>query len=325
MTSPLNDQSTRDFFADNNCFGLLRKNIFMFPQGVIPSLELQSGKMLLADRHQVAVNPDGHGGSLKALRESGVLEDLSVHGVDHISYFQVDNPLAKVVDPLFLGLHVAAPDSSGEISSKMVAKTAPEERVGVFVRATMPQGEKTMVIEYSDLPRELSAERDEHGRLRFNAGSIAIHLMGVGFVQRLTAGEHHLGLPFHRAEKKVPCIDLESGRRVEPQEPNAIKLETFVFDALPLADSSIVLETDRTEEFAPIKNADGDDSPRTSQQVQSDRNGRWLQAHGVQVPRDSDGRVSARIEISPLTALDAEDLASVDLPGRIEPGAEVVL
>ena len=123
----------------------------------------------------------------------------------------------------------------------------------------------------------------------------------------------------------MPSIDPETGERVEPASPNAIKLESFVFDALPLARQSIVYEVLRSEEFAPIKNASGDDSPATSHQLQSDRAGTWLEANGVRVPRGTDGRIAARIELSPLTALEPEDLARVSLPEEIREGAAVAL
>jgi len=321
MTSPINDGDTRAFFLDNNCFGLRRQDISMFPQGVLPSLDRTTGKLLLADAHTIAVNPDGHGGSITVLRVSGAIEDMAGRGIQHISYIQVDNPLAKVIDPLFIGLHAAAEDSSGEMSSKMVPKAYPEEKVGVFCRSRGT----TMVIEYSDLPEELARQCDDDGYLRFNAGSIAIHLFGVPFIERLTEDVDRLALPIHRAEKKVPHIDPETGRRIDPNEPNAVKLETFVFDALPLAAQSIVYETSRIEEFAPIKNADGVDSAETSHALQSERNAKWLELHGVKVPRTSDGRVDAQIEISPLIALEPGDLASVELPESVPAGAAFVL
>jgi UDP-N-acetylglucosamine/UDP-N-acetylgalactosamine diphosphorylase len=321
MTSPANDADTRSFFVDNNFFGLRRENIFLFPQGMMPSLDAETGRILLADRDDVALNPDGHGGSIKALRASGAIEDMRGRGIEHISYFQVDNPNVRAVDPLFVGLHATAPDSSAEMSSKMVAKAYPEEKVGVLCRS---EG-KTVVVEYSDLPKELAEQRDTQGSLRFNAGSIAIHIISVGFVERLTADAHRFALPYHRAVKKVPYVDLESGERIEPEQPNGVKLETFVFDALALADSSIVYETDRVEEFAPIKNASGVDSPQTSHQLQSDRSARWLEKHGVDVPRNDEGHADARIEISPLTALEPADLVRIDLPKQIDPGGEIVL
>ena len=321
MTSPENDAPTRAFFLDNNCFGLTRSNVFMFPQGTMPSVDGASGRLLLAGPGEIAVSPDGHGGAIKALAGSGALEDMRDRGVEQISYFQVDNPLVRVIDPLFLGLHAAAPDSSGEMSSKMVGKTDPEEKLGVLARA----GGRTMVIEYSELPDELARARDDAGALRFCAGSIAVHLLAAAFVERLTGSEERMALPYHCALKKVAHLDPESGRRVEPEEPNAIKFETFVFDALPRAASSIVYEVGRVEEFAPIKNARGADSPATSHALQTARAARWLEAHGVHVPRDGAGEVAARIEIGPLTATEPADLVAVDLPAEIVPGQELAL
>ncbi len=324
MTSPQNDSQTREFFQDNNCFGLVRSNIFMFPQGVMPCLDANTGKLLLAGHHEIAVNPDGHGGSLRALFTSGAIEDMRAREIEHISYFQIDNPLVKAIDPLFIGLHIGAPDSSGQISSKMVVKSDPEEKVGVFCRDGGAGG-KTRVIEYTDLPPELTHQRDEDGNLRFNAGSIAIHLLGVGFVEKINSDQDRFGLPWHRALKVVPHVEIDTGKIVEPSEANAVKLETFVFDAIPLAEKSIVYETGRVEEFAPIKNLKGIDSPVTSHQIQSDRNGSWLESHGVKVPRDDQGHVQARIEISPLTALEPADLATIDLPKEIKIGNNINL
>ncbi|MBL0927886.1 MAG: UDPGP type 1 family protein [Phycisphaerales bacterium] len=321
MTSPINHESTVAFFREKNHFGLAERDVMFFPQGVMPSLDLHSGRVLLDQPHRVATNPDGHGGSLRALWHSGAVADMRARGVEHISYVQVDNPLARVIDPVFIGLHASAPDSSGEMSSKMVAKVDPAEKVGVFASVDG----KTQVIEYSDLPAELAQSRDADHTLRFCAGSIAIHLIGVEFVARLNAGGG-FALPFHRAEKKVPFVDQATGQRVEPKAPNAVKLETFVFDALPLARASIVVETDRIEEFAPIKNAEGQDSPHTCRRLQTERAARWLEAAGVQIPRDPTGHAQCTLEIGPLSAMDPEDIPGIKgLPRRIEPGASLAL
>lgn len=323
MTSPANHEQTASFFRDQNWFGLSAEHVMHFQQGEMPSFDMRTGRVLLADKDEPATNPDGHGGSLRALYMSGAVEDMRRRGVRHISYVQIDNPLVKVIDPVFIGLHASAPDSSGEMSSKMVAKTEPGERVGVFC---LVDG-RTTVVEYSDLPRELAEKRDESGALRFNAGSPAIHMIGVDFVATLNESAPESGgglaLPFHRAEKRVPHIDPETGERLEPEKPNAVKLEMFVFDALPLCEKSIVLETERVEEFAPIKNADGADSPATSGRLQTERAARWLERAGVGVPRRPDGDPDCALEISPLTAMRPEDLAGVRLPESINPGAEL--
>ncbi|MEL6739052.1 MAG: UDPGP type 1 family protein [Planctomycetota bacterium] len=320
MTSPLNHEATVAFFREHDHFGLNAGDVMFFEQGVLPSFDKQTGKMLLAEPGLVATNPDGHGGSVRALKVSGALDDMKARGVTQISYFQVDNPHVKVVDPVFLGLHASAPDSSGEVSSKMLSKAAWDEKVGVFCR----DGARTTVIEYSDMPDELAQAQHPGGALRFNAGSIAIHVLSVAFVDKL-ASDPAFQLPYHRAIKKVAHVDINSGNKVEPSEPNAVKLERFVFDALPLAEGSIVYETDRVEEFAPVKNKTGTDSIETSKALQTERAARWLEACGTTVPRTSDGAVDAVIEISALTALDPEQLKASGPPESIEPGSSVTL
>ncbi len=327
MTSPLNHEQTVSFFRQHNSFGLDPTSIMFFQQGVMPSLDMATGKMLMSSKHEVATNPDGHGGSVRALHVSGALADMQRRGVEQLSYFQVDNPLVRVIDPVFIGLHVGAGvkgegygGSSGEMSSKMVAKAGPDEKVGVFCLANG----KTEVIEYSDMPKELSQKADAQGNgggLAFNAGSIAIHVMSVEFLQRL-ATNPAFALPCHRAEKKIPCIDA-AGNAVTPTANNGVKLEKFIFDALAMCKQSIVMETDRNEEFAPIKNATGVDSVESSKALQTARAARWLEAAGVKVPRNVDGSVDCVLEISAMTALEASELGGLKV--EIAPGARVVL
>lgn len=320
MTSPQNHETTLAFFRGQEYFGLNARDVMFCSQGEMPAFDKASGRILLADRDRIATSPDGHGGAVQALHRAGALADMRRRGIEHLSYFQVDNPLVRVIDPVFLGLHVAAPDSSAEMSSKMVAKAAPDERVGVFAC----RDGRTLVIEYSDLPAELAHQQRPDGSLRFNAGSIAVHVISVAFLERL-ATDPAAELPFHRAEKKVPYVDLETGQAVEPAEPNAVKLERFIFDALPLCRQSLVLETDRVEEFAPIKNAEGTDSPETCRRLQTLRAARWLERVGIPVPRRADGEPDCVLEISPLTALEPDDLRQVSLLTPIEPGARLAL
>lgn len=320
MTSPLNHEPTIAFFKDNNYFGLDPKQIGFFQQGVLPSFDDSTGDMLLAAKDEPATNPDGHGGSLKALYASGAVDELQSLGVEHLSYTQIDNPLVRMIDPVFIGLHAAAPDSSGEMSSKMIAKTDAAEKVGVFCKADG----RVRVIEYSDLPDELANQRDEHGGLRYNAGSPAIHVISLEFVRRLNEAKGGFALPLHRAHKKVPHLNIETGELVDPDAPNAIKLETFVFDAIPMCEQSIVLETDRFE-FAPIKNADGNDSPATSYALQTERAAQWLEAAGVRVPRKADGDADCVIELSPMTAIDPNGAAVARVPQVVASGDRIAL
>jgi UDP-N-acetylglucosamine/UDP-N-acetylgalactosamine diphosphorylase len=308
MTSPANDEPTRQFFKENDYFGLEADNVFFLVQGTMPAIGFD-GRILLADKDKLALSPDGHGGSLLALKKSGALDDMARRGVEYISYFQVDNPLVKVLDPLFVGLHAMR---EAQMSAKALPKRDPLEKLGNFC---VVDG-NVMVIEYSDLPEDLARKTTEDGRLLFSAGSIGIHVFSREFVESLTA-DGHLDLPFHRAEKKVPFINPH-GQIVEPDEPNAVKLEMFVFDALPKADGVVILRTARSEEFSPVKNAEGEDSPATSLHDQVRRAAEWLEDAGVQVPRDADGQVAAPIEISPLLANDAAELTEKIDPETIE-------
>ena len=87
----------------------------------------------------------------------------------------------------------------------------------------------------------------------------------------------------------MPYLD-EQGQPVQPEKENALKFELFIFDVLPLAERWTVVETSRREEFAPLKNATGADSPETVQQAISDLAADWLEQAGVKVPRQAGRR-----------------------------------
>jgi UDP-N-acetylglucosamine/UDP-N-acetylgalactosamine diphosphorylase len=309
MTSPATHDETVDYFKDNHSFGLPPEAVHFFRQGTMPALDMNTGRLLLEDRGRLFQSPDGHGGTVTALATSGLLRQMRQRGVRQVFYFQVDNPLVKAADPVFLGHHLG---HRALVSSKVIAKEGPKDKLGNFVQL---QGRCT-IIEYSDLPDHLAHQTDPGGRLRLWAGSPAIHWFDIDFLDEITRGEG--GLPFHIARKKVPHID-EAGRPVQPERENALKFERFIFDVLPLADRWTVVETSRREEFAPLKNATGADSPEAVAQAISDLAADWLSAAGVKVPLDPAGHAAVRLEVSPLFALDAQELAARVAPSlRIE-------
>ena len=315
MTSPLNHAETIDIFRSNDYYGLDDKNVFIFQQGTLPDFS-SAGEILLADKDRLSCSPDGHGGSLKALYQSGAIEDMKRRGVEFVSYFQVDNPLINIFDPLFIGLHAL---DKAEMSSKAVIKTDPYERVGSFC---LVDGKLT-VIEYSDLPDELAEKRNPDGSLAFKLGSIAIHIINRAFVERLNADG--FSLPLHKAVKKIPYID-EHGKLLEPAEPNGVKLESFVFDAVPLASKSIILQTLRSEEFAPTKNAAGIDSVETARRMIVARAAAWLESAGLIVPKKPDGSIDCVLEIAPGFALEKDDIkAKLNRIPQIKPGDRIYL
>ncbi len=318
MTSPATDAATRDYFAAQSYFGLEAGNVFFFQQGVMPAVDPR-GRILLAEKDRLAMSPDGHGGSIRALASSGALADLADRGVEVVSYFQVDNPLVTPVDPLFVGMHQR---TGSQMSSLVIGKASDTERVGVFALA----GGQLKVIEYSDLPETLATARNADGSRTYDAANIAIHALSRTFVEQITRPDSSGGgksMPWHRARKAVPYIDATSGRQVTPDGPNAVKFEMFIFDALPLADNPLLLESRRSEVFSPVKNADGVDSPATARRDLVRRAATWLAASGVSIPRATDGEPDCTLEISPLAALDADQLAArlKDNPPTIEAGA----
>jgi UDP-N-acetylglucosamine/UDP-N-acetylgalactosamine diphosphorylase len=300
MTSKTNDSQTREFFQKNSFFGIQPSFVHFFTQGTMPAIGLD-GKLLLESKESLSVSPNGHGGTLLALKLSGSIAQMRKLGIEYISYFQVDNPLVSVADPLFIGLHFT---EKSEMSARMLVKTGPFEKLGNFCIVK----DRLNIIEYSDMPENLAEMREPDGRLRFIAGSPAIHVISVDFVEKLTIGGR-LNLPWHRAEKKVPCIDAD-GNPVNPDKPNAVKLETFIFDALPFAEKTMILEAEREDEFSPVKNPDGVDSAVSCRKMLVDKDVRRLEKAAVVIPKKENGEPDCVVELSPLTFLDDEDVAA---------------
>ena len=305
MTSHANHAATEAFFEANNFFGLDRSHVHCFRQGRMPAVDF-NGKILLEGKGSIAMSPDGHGGSLRALERSGALELMKRENIDTLSYFQVDNPLIRVIDPAFIGFHVLR---GSEMSSKMVPKAYAEEKVGHFCM----QNGKLVVVEYSDLPLALQRETDATGKLRYLAGSIAIHALDREFIRRMahSAGSGQAGggestaLPFHRADKKIPTVDV-AGNTVKPEKANGVKFEMFVFDALPFARHPVVIETRRADDFSPVKNAEGIDSPKTCREDQMRQFARWLKLAGKNLEIDATGLPKLELEVSPLFGYDED-------------------
>lgn len=283
MTSPANDAATRTIFAENDHYGLDPDEVFFFSQDMLPALDAE-GRVLFAAPDRLFLAPNGHGGCLLGLASSGALEDMRARGLELLSYFQVDNPLVRPADSLFLGLH--ALDDAG-MSTKVVEKRDAGEKVGVIGHIDGVLG----CIEYSDLPDELREERDPSGALRFRAGNIAVHALSVGFLESVTRGE--LSLPWHVARKTIQVAD-EGGALVET---TGFKFETFVFDALARSPRSVTLEVDRGVEFSPVKNKDGEDSPATAKAALCSLFAEWVRAAAGKLPEpDAAGNVPVEVD-----------------------------
>lgn len=295
MTSPATHEATVEFFQRHRNFGLGSEEVVIFCQGTMPAVDAATGKILLEQPDHVALSPDGHGGMLAAAARARIFDDCRRRGIEHLFYFQVDNPLVDVCGPEFLGYHLLA---ASEMTTQVIAKRFPTERVGNVVEV---EG-RLYVIEYSDLPDDVAERRGPDGSLLLWAGSIAVHAFSVAFLERMAAQAD--SLPFHRARKKVPYVDLATGTVVHPAEANAIKFERFIFDLMPAARNALVVEVDAARQFAPLKNASGQgqDTPESVRAQMAALYAEWLEQAGVTVDR------GVPVEISPLWALDAEEV-----------------
>jgi UDP-N-acetylglucosamine/UDP-N-acetylgalactosamine diphosphorylase len=306
MTSPATDKATRDYFAEHRNLGLKSTELVVFCQGSMPAIDASNGKILMDSKSSIAVSPDGHGGIVSALSKQGILESSKTQGIEHYFYAQVDNPMVQCCDPLLIGYHLLA---KSQMTTQVVSKRFATEKVGNVVSIAG----RANIIEYSDLPEEVARQTNPDGTLKLWAGNIAIHVLDRSFLE--TAATKNLGLPFHRASKPVPYMD-SSGQMVKPNSPNAIKFERFVFDLLPLAERSIVVEGNPAEVFAPVKNADGapTDTPSATKLALSQKHRSWLSQAGVSVADN------VKVEINPYWALDASEVRQ-----KIQKPAEILV
>jgi UDP-N-acetylglucosamine/UDP-N-acetylgalactosamine diphosphorylase len=283
MTSPATDAETRQFFAAHGDFGLAAGQARFFSQGTVPSIALD-GKALLAAPGRLLENPDGHGGCHTALVDSGNLARLSKEGVRQIVYIQVDNILAPVDDALLVGL---AEVEKADVVSKVLEKAHPDEKLGHLVKVAG----RDRIVEYTELTPEQTRLRHPDGEVIYRWGSPAMHCWSVAFLDRL----HQRGykLPLHRSKKPL---------KAWPAETTGWKNERFIFDLVPEAEVSVGVVIERGDEFAPVKNKEGDDSAVTAVQIASAQYAGWLRAAGVRVELPA----SARVEISPLFAATRE-------------------
>jgi UDP-N-acetylglucosamine/UDP-N-acetylgalactosamine diphosphorylase len=304
MTSPVTHDEQLAFLQEHHRFSLPEDDLFVFCQGTMPAVDAKTGKLLLAAKDELFLSPNGHGGTVAALADTGAIDHMHRRGIKHLFYLQVDNPLVPIGDAEFIGYHLLA---KSELTSMAVTKQTPQDKLGNFVGIDG----RVEVIEYSDFPIDVAERRDANGSLTFWAGSIAVHVFAVDFLERALKLKD--ALPFHVARKKVPHVDA-SGKLVQPSEPNALKFERFIFDLLPHAKNAIVVEYPEQEVFAPLKNAPGADrdTPEYVKQFMCDQHRRWLNAAGVKVADD------VPVEISPLWALDAVGVAArSDKPASI--------
>ena len=257
MTSRENNEQTENFFKENNYFGYDSKAITFFKQGELPMCS-EEGKLLIDENGLIKEAADGHGGIFESMRRNGIIFDMQSKGVEWAFIGPVDNVLVKMVDPTLLGLSLYKNVLAG---GKSVVKASPSEKVGVFCKRNGKPG----VVEYTEITSDLAEARDENGELKFGESHINCNLFNVKAIDEVSKKK----LPYHSAHKKAKYID-ENGNLVVPEKPNAYKFESFIFDAFDMLDDMAILRVKREEEFAPVKNAEGNDSPETARKLYKD-------------------------------------------------------
>ncbi len=251
MTSRENHEDTIQFLEEKEYFGYDKAKVKFFTQGELPLLDTQ-GKLILGRDKKIKEAANGNGGIYEAIKVNGILEDLKKQEIEWIFINSMDNVLCNFVDPLLVGLTIK---QNHKIASKSVAKAEPKERAGVFCK----MNGKPKVIEYTELPDEMAEERDENGELVYGELHIMLNLFHRSVLEDLA----NVKLPYHIAFKKSGYLD-KNGEYIEPEEPNVYKFEAFIFDAFTRYDDMTILRVKREEEFAPVKNRTGVDSPETA-------------------------------------------------------------
>ena len=253
MTSKENNEQTIEFFKKNKYFGY-EKNVYFFVQGQLPMVDTE-GKILIGENGLIKEAADGHGGVYESLVKSGMLDKMKELGIEWVFIGGVDNCLVKMVDPVLMGLAIYRGVTA---AGKSVVKANPKEKVGAFCK----KNGRPNVIEYSEISDEMAEARDPAGELLYGESHILCNLFNVSAIERMGTNP----LPYHSAFKKATYIDKD-GNKVVPESPNAYKFEAFLFDAFSDLDDMVVLRVKREEEFAPVKNATGVDSPETAREL----------------------------------------------------------
>ena len=254
MTSKENNKQTVEFLEKNNYFGYPKNKVTIFMQSEMPLIDTE-GKLLISKEQKIKEASDGNGGTYSSLRASGCLADMKEKGIKWVFIGGVDNVLLKMADVTLLGMTIK---QGVQIASKSVVKANPHEKVGVFCKING----HPKIIEYAELPEKMAEEVDKNGELKYGESNIMCHLFTIDAIEKISKET----LIYHSAFKKNSYIN-EQGREIIPDEPNSYKFESFIFDAFEFFDDIAILRGKREDDFAPVKNKEGVDSPRTAKEL----------------------------------------------------------
>jgi UDP-N-acetylglucosamine/UDP-N-acetylgalactosamine diphosphorylase len=294
MLSDFTEEYTKQYFKANYWFGLEESQIFFYNQGKLPCLSEDDDKILLRSPWEITESPDGNGGIYRALQRSGCLRDMAEAGIESLDCYSIDNLLAKIADPFFIGY---CHKYGADLGCRTLAKASPDERVGVFVR----KGKGVGVVEYSELDPDSAKEVKKDGELLYNWSNICMQYYSRKFLEKICKEDLSL-LEHHLARKSIQTVD---------GQVNGVKLEKFIFDVFPHAKKTCLVEVSRSEEFAPVKNAFGcdRDSPDTAKKLLMSLHRQWAEHAGANIV-SAIGEEDGGIEISPRISYGGENLAA---------------
>ena len=252
MTSPENNDETISFFEANNYFGYNKQYIKFFKQGEQPLVN-KAGKLVLNENGLIKLASDGNGGIFYSMAKNGIIEDMKKRGIEWVFIGSVDNLLIKYVDTLLLGLAI---EKGSKVATRTIIKNDPYENVGVLCK----KNGKVKVIEYTEIPEKMRLAVNSDGEIKYGESHIMCNLFNIEAIEKASGND----LKYHIAEKKIKVQDVNDGNLIEE---SCYKFEKFVFDTFCMFDKITILRGKREEDFAPIKNMKGVDSPDTAREM----------------------------------------------------------
>lgn len=318
MTSEHNNNETQEFFKKNDFFHINPQNVIFFPQNEICALDLD-GKVILNSPSELYQAPDGNGGCFTAIKSHKILEICEERGIEFINVTSIDNPLYKVLDPVFVGLTALFGKKGDEqMSAKYKKKTDPQEKTGIFLN----YDGHPMMLDYMEIPDEIRNLRKENGDLVYNASNILDYLISVKFLKKVLLDENmfkKLIKEFHILLKKFKGCYLNNNIYEVKENMNGLKFEIFFNSIFEFAQNEglLLFEVEEENEFAPVKNNNNEktNNPILTRKKISNLCKKWFKNKGGIIENDDENKL---LEFSFLLCYDSEQIFKKEIPKKID-------
>ena len=199
---------------------------------------------MLDENYNIKKASDGNGSIFKSMYMKGVLDDMKEKGIEWVYIGSIDNVLLKMVDTLLMGVAIK---EDSQIATRSIFKNTPRERIG----SLCIQDGKVKVIEYSELPEDMIEAKDENGEILFGESHVMCNLFSLKALEKISLQN----LQYHKAHKKY----------------------SYIFDSFEFFNQISIVRGKREEDFAPVKNKEGVDSPATASKLYNDY---WRKQNG---------------------------------------------